>query len=137
MRQARRTVKLLKERKRKIKDQFEILSIFWYIVKKNYSRGAKHGRSQEQYGHFKANESTRHAKKKTFSLLRKDFRKTNCTEILSQYLDLVMANASTYTRKERQRYENKYSLGVNGQGPKPGPMKKRADFHKQSTNFLF
>ena len=31
----------------------------------------------------------------------------------------------TATRKERERYENNFSLGVNGQGPKPGPIKKR------------
>ena len=35
------------EQKRKIKNQFEILSIPFYIVKKEYSRGAKHGFSQE------------------------------------------------------------------------------------------
>ena len=34
----------------------------------------------------------------------------------------------TATRKERQRHENNYTLGVNCQGPKPGPMKNRADF---------
>ena len=34
----------------------------------------------------------------------------------------------TATRKERERYENSFSFCVNGQGPKLGPMKKRADF---------
>ena len=47
-----------KEQKRKTKE-FEVLSIPHDIVKKNFSRGAKHGPSQEQYDHFKANESTR------------------------------------------------------------------------------
>ena len=28
-------------------------------------------------------------------------------------------------RKERPRYENNDTLGVNGQGPKPGPMNKK------------
>ena len=41
---------------------------------KNYSRGAKHGRSQELYDHFKANESTRHAKIK-FSSATESFQK--------------------------------------------------------------
>ena len=34
----------------------------------------------------------------------------------------------TATWKERERYENNLTLGVNGQGPMPGPMKNRADF---------
>ena len=41
----------------------------------------------------------------------------------------------TATRKERQRYENNFSLCVNGQGPKLGPMKKRADY-PQAVNKL-
>ena len=42
---------------------------------KNYSRGAKYGRSQEQYGHFNANESMRHAKKKIFESITARFQK--------------------------------------------------------------
>ena len=64
-----------KEQKRKTKEQFEVLSIPHDIVKKNYSRGAKHGPSQEQYDHFKANESTRHAKKKNNSSITERFQK--------------------------------------------------------------
>ena len=52
------------EQRSKIKNQFEILPIPIYIVKKDYSRGAKHGRTQALYDHFKASEPTRHAKKK-------------------------------------------------------------------------
>ena len=39
-------------------------------------------------------------------------------------------------RKERTRYENTYTLGVNGQGPKPGPMKKRADYPQAVNKVL-
>ena len=55
------------EQKRKIRNQFEILSIPCFVVKKDYSRGAKRGPTQEQYDHFRANESTRHARKKQYS----------------------------------------------------------------------
>ena len=43
--------------------------------------------------------------------------------------------SNTATRKERQRYENNSTLGVNRQGLKLGPMKKRADF-PQAVNKL-
>ena len=36
----------------------------------------------------------------------------------------------TATCKERERYENNLTLGVNGQGPRPGPMKNRGDFQQ-------
>ena len=41
-----------------------------------------------------------------------------------------MSAASSYTAvwKERGWYENNLDLSVSGQGPKPGPMKNRADF---------
>ena len=76
----------------------------------------------------------------TFRLLRKEFRKTYCTEIPSsssdgtknicQYSDSLMTIDFSHktTRKERQRYENNYILDVSDQGPKPGPMKKRTDY---------
>ena len=58
------------EQNRKNKSQFEILSIPFYIVKKDYSRGAKHGLSQEQYDHFRAKDSTRNAQKKKYVYYR-------------------------------------------------------------------
>ena len=42
----------------------------------------------------------------------------------------------TASRKERQRYENNFSLGINCQGPKPGPMKKRADYPQAVNKVL-
>ena len=74
-----------------------------------------------------------------------DGRETNCTEIRRSPSDgtknivnisLVAIDFScTATRKERERYENNDTLGVNGQGPKPGAMKKTADF-PQAVNKL-
>ena len=54
------------------------------------------------------------------------------------YLDLLMSIdvSFTATRKERERYENNYTLDVNGQGPKPGPMKKRADFPQAVSKLI-
>ena len=124
-----------KEQKRKMKDQFEILSIPQYIVKKNCSRGAKHGRTQEQYDHFKANESTRHAKKKyllsiTDRIQRDEFYRHSqlaigWTEEHCQHLDSLMSTdfSHTPTKKERELHENNHTLGVNNQRPKTGPMK--------------
>ena len=90
-------------------------TIPYCIVKKNYSRHVKHG-SQEQYDHFKANESTRHVEKKHFSSITERFHKKNVlyrnsqlvigwTEEHCQYLDSLMAItfSHTATRKERQR----------------------------------
>ena len=56
-------------------------------MKKNSSQGAKHGRTKEQYDHFKANESMRHAKKKRYDPLRLDSKATNYTEIPSSPSD--------------------------------------------------
>ena len=110
------------------------------MVKKNHSRGAKHGNSQEQYDHFKANESTRHAKEKGYDSILHRFQNDELyrnsqiaigwTGEHCQYSDSLMFIDFSYTatRKERQRHENNCTLGINGQGPKPGPMKKRTDY---------
>ena len=57
------------------------------------------------------------------------------TEEHCQHLDSLLAIdfSCSATRQERTRCENKYTHGVNGRRPKPGPMKKRAD-HPQAVN---
>ena len=57
------------------------------------------------------------------------------TEEYCQYLDsLVSINfLYTATSKARERYENNLTLGVSGQGPKLGPIKNRQISHKQFT----
>ena len=127
------------EQKRKTKNQFEIWSIPYYIVKKNYSRSEKHGRSQEQNDHFKARDSTQNAqKKKYFSItdrwhihvpLRNSQIAVGWTEEYCQYLDSLMSITQTAARKERGRYENYVTLGFNGQGP----IKTTQISHKQFT----
>ena len=94
----------------------------------SHSRGAKHGRSQEPYDHFKSSESTRHAKKKT-----SDGRK-NIASIGVRSCSLI--SHMQLRGKERQRYENNNTLGVNGQGPRPGPMKKRAEYPQAVNKVL-
>ena len=47
------------EQTRKIKTRFEILSVPFYTVKEDDSRGAKHGRERWQYDHWKAKAATR------------------------------------------------------------------------------
>ena len=118
-----------------------------HTAKKNDSRGAKYGRFQEQYDHFKANESTRHSKKKGYDSITLRFQNDELyrnsqlaigwTEEHCQHLDSLMTIdfSDTATRKEHQRREIIILLASNGQGPKPGPMNKRAD-HQQAVNKL-
>ena len=136
------------EQKQKTKEEFDALSIHYFVVKKGHSRGAKQGQSQEQYDHFKANESTRHAKKKGCDSILRRFQNDELyrnyqlvigwTEEHCQYLDslMFMDFSNTATRKERLRYENNFFLGINGQGPKPGPVKKRADYFQAVNEVL-
>ena len=61
------------------------------------------------------------------------------TEEHRPYLDSLMAIdfSCIASLKERQRYANNYSLGVNDQGPKPGPRKKRAGFPPALNKLLY
>ena len=64
--------------------------------------------------------------------VRSDSKARNYTEILKNIvnvLDSLMAIDFSYKakRKERTRYENNFTLVVNGRRPKPGPMKKQTD----------
>ena len=131
------------EQKRRIKRQFEILSIPCYIVKSDYSRRSRHGPTLWQYDHWKAKDTKRNAltmKKFTFTTdrWRNDERDRNSqiaagwTEDYYRYLDsIATVNISfTATRSERSQCENNLTLGVSDQGPKPGPMKHRPDFSR-------
>ena len=51
----------LPEQRRKIKTQFEIMSVPCYIVRMDHSRGARHGQTQWQYDHWKAKDAKRRA----------------------------------------------------------------------------
>ena len=121
------------------------MSIPFFIVKKGTSRGAKHGKSQEQHDHFKANESLRHAKQEQYSSILLRFQEDELylkaqiaigwTEEHCKYLDSLLLEDKSYTatRRERVRYESNWTLGSNGQGPMPGPVKKREDYPQAVT----
>ena len=91
---------------------------------------------------LKAHESTRHAKKKHLPSILEIFRKDEFyrnsqiaiwwTEEHCKYVDSLMPIDFCFsvTRKERLRCENNYTLGVNDQVPKPGPMKKRTGYQQ-------
>ena len=123
---------------RKTKEDFDALPIP-YIVKRIIFAGHSMEKLNSNAIVAKANESTQHAKKRNFTSFLERFHNDDLhrhsqiamgrTEEHCKYLDsLVLIGFScTAARKERQRYENNYTLGINGQGPKPRPMKKRAD----------
>ena len=52
------------EQKRKIRTQFDIMSVPYYIVRVDDSRGARHGESQWQCDHWQAKDAKRRARKK-------------------------------------------------------------------------
>ena len=128
------------EQKCKIKSQSEILSMPYYIVRKDHSRGAKQGPTQWQYDHSKAKETTRNVRKKGYDSIsprwQDDVRYRNSqiavgwTEEYCQYVDSLLSIDFSLraTRRERERYENNLTLGVKGQGTKSAPMKNRPDF---------
>ena len=39
----------------------------------------------------------------------------------------------TATKRERLRYDNNWALGINGEGPTPGPVKQRKDYPQAVT----
>ena len=116
----------------------------FFFHKKGTSREAKHGTSQEQVDHFKANES-RHAMMRGYSSVLERFQNDDVyrnsqiaigwTEEKWTYLDslLLEDKSHTSTRRERIRYENNWALGMNGQGPTPGPTKQRTDYPQAVT----
>ena len=129
-----------KSKKRMMKEQFNALSIPCYVIKRGQSRGAKRGKSQDQWDHFKAREFLRHAKKKGYSSSLERFQKEDLyrnsqtaigwAEEQCIFLDSLAFEDKSYTatRRERSRYENNGKLSVNGQEPRPCPMDKREDY---------
>ena len=94
--------------KRKIKNQFEILSIPHYIVKRSI-REEKHGLSRDQYDHFTARDSSRYARTKEYStitarwhgdeLSRNSVTAIGWTEEYCQHLDSLMSFAFSCTAR--------------------------------------
>ena len=127
------------EQKRKIKSQYEILSIPYHVVKTDCSRGARHGQSQWQYDHCTAKDTKRNSQKKNHDSIllkwqnmkrcRKSRTAVGWTEESCRYLDSIASVdiSKIATWSERSRYEHNFTLGVND-GAKPGPTKHRPDF---------
>ena len=101
------------ERKRKIKSQFEILSIPHYVVKTDCSRGARHGPSQWQCDRWKAKGTKRNALKKNHKsfterwhndeLCRNSSIAAGRTEDCSRYLEFIATKNISYTATRSER----------------------------------
>ena len=83
---------------------------------KDYSRGAKHGPSEEQYDHFEARDSTRNAQKKEYSSITDRW---HGEDLLRNSANILIRSCQLISHTEVQeqsvkRYENNLTLGVNG-----------------------
>ena len=108
-----------------INSQLEILSIPYYFVKTDDSRGARCGQSQWQYNHWKAKDANRHAERKKHRTVvlrwqnvercRNSRKVYGWTEEYCRYLDYIASVDIFYvaTWSERSRYDNKYSYAWN------------------------
>ena len=95
------------EQKRLIKTQLELMSVPFYTVREDDSRGAKHRLSQWQYDHWKARDATKCA------------RNTGKDSIVQRWQEDETYRAS--------QYENSLVLKLND-GPQPGRVTSREDF---------
>ena len=108
----------LPEQRRKINAQFEIMSVTYYVLRMDYSRGARHGQTQWQYDNWKAQDAKRHAERKHGSIVLRKYRNSQIsvgwTEKYCRYLDSIASVdiSHTATWSERSRYENNLTLGI-------------------------
>ena len=102
---------------------------FPHTLRKDYSRDAEQGRSQEQYDHFKANESTRW--RQDMILLRSDSEATNCTEF-HKHCKIVDSFMSIDFSCTAARYEKNYTLGVNECGRFPTSIQQTSRSERES-----
>ena len=88
--------------------------------------------------------TTRNEKKKHYSSITDRWHGDELKEILKSpsngpknivNIRIRSCQLISHTQKERHIYENTYTLCVNGQGPKLGPMKNGADY-TQTVNKL-
>ena len=103
---------------RMTKEKFDLLSIPYFSIKKGASRGARHGKSEEQCAYHQAVQCLRKVKKNHFGSV---LERVQTSRLLSR-----IANADTWTnsywmedksctatRRERQRYEKNWKLMIN------------------------
>ena len=109
------------------------MSIPYYIVKKELVREVQ-SVDDPKNSTITSQRMNQRDRRKDMIPLRSDSKamgspsdgQKNMVKIRSSIMAIDFSN--TATRKERTRYENNFALGVNGQGPKPGPMKGRAGY---------
>ena len=116
--------RLSQEKKRKTREEIDALSIPYFVAKKKelIARCKAWNDSSKSTITSKRMNQRDMRKRKDMVPLRSGSKVMNCTEILSSpCLDSLMAIDFSYTstRIERPRFENSYTLGANGQGPKP------------------
>ena len=124
--------------RRKIRSQFEVMSVPFYPVREGDTRGAKHGQTQWQYDHWKARDATMGAKKrgtdsnvqrwKEDETYRASQTAHGWTEEFCSYLDCLAPIDISYieTWKERSKYEISPVLKLR-YGKHPGRMTRRKD----------
>ena len=113
------------------------MTVSYYLVRVNYSRGAKHGERQWQKYHWTVKDAQKGARKHNqdsieLRWINRAFQtKIGWTREYCRYLDFLTTIDISYcaTWKQRSRYENSFVLGVND-GPHPGPMREGDDFPK-------
>ena len=121
-------------------DQNYFNAVPFFIIQVGTSRGAKHGKSEEQLDHSKANVYLPRGKKQEHSAILDKFQNqasyldsqmtTGCAEEeKSRELYRLASDdtSCTATTGHRSRYENDWKLSVNGQGPRPSPTDKTED----------
>ena len=114
----------------------------------NHSRGAKHGRSQEQYEHFNANESTRHVRKKHFPSMTDRWHGVQSKRILKSPSDGPKNVANIWTRScqlisrtqpQGMSVRDLRTILLSASMVKDrslGPMKKRAEYQQAANKVL-
>ena len=114
------------EQKQRIKTQFEVMTVPCYLVRVDYSRGAKLAKAKEAKKESKKTQSTLHwIRWVTDATCRASQTKIGWTREYCRYLDHTTTDISNCaTWKQRNRHENGFVLGAND-GPHPGPMGER------------
>ena len=121
------------------------LAIRSQTQRREQTRGARHGRSEDQRAYHQAKESLRRARKKITNLFLIDSRLKNPIAIGKLMQDGPKSLASTWmiggvdyayvaTWSERARYEKAWTTSLNSQGNTTAPIQSRADYPEALAN---
>ena len=131
------------------KDRFDGLSIPGYLMKKDQSRGARHGQSMRQIMYYQARDMVRKAKTKNNGQCKtiherwyKDERyRTNLSELgwteeqIRQYDALAVEDYTYVSTPERGRYWKSWTISVNKEGIQ-SPIRQRPDVREAKHTYL-